>query len=290
MSTSSSPRPASGALTVTTGYLAGFTHTLQPYLGCRFGCEYCYVQSMTVHRFHNAGLAWGDYAYPRTGIAEKLTAELARHQKAQRLDTLAIFMSSVTDPYQGLERQWQLTRACLHAFVERPPGLLMIQTRSPLVTRDLDLITQLGGHGWISFTLETDLDAVRRAITPRCPGLDQRLAALKMVRAAGANVQIAVSPCLPYSDVERFGTLLLDHADRVVVDTYASGDGGSGKRTARTEIPERYADLGWGDWRAEDAAHALYDRLHERMGERVGWSQAGFTALARSVTGICHEN
>lgn len=281
----STPRPASGALTATTGYLTGFTHTLQPYIGCSFGCSYCYVQEMTVHRFHSGGLAWGDYAYPRVGIDEKLALELARHQRRGRLDTLAIFMSSVTDPYQGVERQWQLTRACLQVFVEFPPGLLMIQTRSPLVTRDIDLIQQLGQCCWISFTLETDLESVRRHVTPRCPSMQRRLEALNTLRAAGLQVQIAVSPCLPYSDVERFGTLLLEHADRVVVDTYTSGDGGSGKRTARTEIPALYTEQGWGDWQAEASARSLYAWLQRHMGDRVGWSQAGFTTLAHTVTG-----
>jgi erythromycin esterase-like protein len=93
-----------------------------------------------------------------------------------------------------------------------------------------------------------------------------------------------VSPCLPFSSVESFGRLLLDHADRVVVDTYASGDGGGGKRTAKTAIPAAYAAQDWGDWRSEDAALALYDWLRTQIGERVGWSQAGFTALARTVT------
>jgi len=70
----------------------------------------------------------------------------------------------------------------------------------------------------------------------------------------------------------------------VVVDSYLSGDGQGGKRTGRTTIPAEYTRLGWGDWRAEDGARSLYAWLHERMGERAGWSQAGFTHLARRTT------
>lgn len=72
------PRPASAALTKTGGFLAGFTHTLQPYIGCRFGCEYCYVKALGVHQFHRPPLPWGEYVHPRTGIAERLRKELAR--------------------------------------------------------------------------------------------------------------------------------------------------------------------------------------------------------------------
>lgn len=278
------PRPASAALTKTGGFLAGFTHTLQPYIGCRFGCEYCYVKALSVHQFHQPPLAWGEYVHPRTGIAEKLRKELARAQARGELDALAIFMSSATDPYQAAERRWRLSRACLEVFADYPPGLLMVQTRSPLVADDFARLARLGTRCWLSFTVETDRDEVRRALTPRCPAIAQRLETIATARAHGLNVQIAVSPCLPYSDVETFGAQLVELAGRVVVDTYTSGDGQAGIRTARTGVAGRYAAQGWGDWRSEEAAQALYAWLAARIGARAGWSQAGFSALARSVT------
>jgi DNA repair photolyase len=278
------PRPASAALTKTGGFLAGFSHTLQPYIGCRFGCEYCYVKGLGVHRFHAPALAWGDYVHPRTGIAEKLHSELARHQANGTLDRLAIFMSSATDPYQGAERHWRLSRACLEVMADYPPGLLVLQTRAPLVAEDFARLAALGERCWLSFTLETDRDAVRRALTPRCPSIAARWATLAAARAYGLQVQVAVSPCLPYSSVEEFGARLLAVGERVVVDSYTSGDGQGGKRTAQTGVAAHYAAEGWGDWRAEDDARRLYEWLAARIGERAGWSQAGFAALARRVT------
>lgn len=274
-----SPRPASGALTVTGGFLCDFTHTLQPYIGCRFGCEYCYVKGLSVHRFHQPRLPWGEYAHPRTGIAERLRKELTRFAARDELDNLAIFMSSATDPYQGAERKWRLSRACLDAFLDHPPGLLVLQTRSPLVADDLDRIARLGDRCWLNFTVETDRDDVRRAMTPRCPSIERRLALLRHAMELGINVQITVSPCLPYSDVETFGRLLLAHGRRIVVDTYTSGDGQAGRRTAATAIPDLYKGQAWGDWRAEDAARDLHAWLHAQIGDRAGWSQAGFAAL-----------
>lgn len=274
-----SPRPASGALTKTGGFLSGFSHTLQPYIGCRFGCEYCYVKGLSVHRFHQPKLAWGDYAHPRVGIAEHLRKELARAAKKGELDQLAIFMSSATDPYQGLERRWRLSRACLDVFAEFPPGLLIVQTRSPLVRDDFDRLAALGERCWLNFTIETDRDDVRATVTPRCPALPQRWATLAAAREAGLNVQITVSPCLPYSSVEAFGALLIQHGQRVIVDGYTSGDGQDGRRTAATAIPALYAERQWGDWRAEDAALALHDWLRVRLGEKATWSQEGFGAL-----------
>lgn len=275
------PRPASSALTKTGGFLAGYTHTLQPYIGCAFGCTYCYVQGLQVHQCHVPRLEWGEYVHPRVGIADRLARELARIGAKGGLDDLAIFMSSATDPYQGAERQWRLTRACLDVMEQLPPGLLVVQTRSPLVRDDFDRIAALSDRGWLSMTVETDREDVRKLLTPRCPALAQRWATLAAAQAAGLQVQITVSPSLPYGDVERFADQLAAHAQRVVVDTYVSGDGNQGRRTARTATGARYDEAGLGDWRAEEAALALYTALQARMGDRAGWSQAGFVALPR---------
>lgn len=275
-------RPASGALTKTGGFLAGFSHTLQPYIGCAFGCAYCYVQGLSVHHFHQPKVTWGDYVHPRVGIAERLRAELKRHAARGRLEQLAIFMSSATDPYQGAERKWRLSRACLEVFVDYPPGLLVIQTRSPLVVDDFALIRALGSRCWLNFTIESDREDVRRALTPRCPSFAQRWATVRAAKELGIQVQITVSPCLPFSSVDTFAALLVAHSDRVIVDTYVSGDGNQGKRTARTATGDTYQAHGWGDWRAEDAARALYSELERRIGTCAGWSQAGFLALTKT--------
>jgi DNA repair photolyase len=273
------PRPASSALTPTGGFLKGFTHTLQPYIGCQFGCEYCYVKGLNVHRFHQPPAPWGQYAHPRLGIAERLANELRRLAARGRLDDLSIFMSSATDPYQALERTWRLSRACLDVLAQLPPCVLVLQTRSPFVSDDFDRLRQLGRRCWLSVTLETDCDEVRKIVTPYAPSIAQRLHLLQAAAQAGLNVQIAVSPCLPFSSVERFGALLLPLGQRIVIDTYASGDGMKGKRTAATETPAIYAVQNWPDWRSEEAAQALYDWLRARLGAGVGWSQAGFVQV-----------
>jgi DNA repair photolyase len=188
-------------------------------------------------------------------------------------------MSSATDPYQPLERKYRLTRACLEAFLKYPPALINVQTRSPIAQDDFSLMKQLGDRCWLNFTLETDLEEVRKAVTPRCPPVKARIEALRAARAVGLKVQITVSPCLPYSSVHGFGELLLSLGDRIVVDTYTYGDGMRGSRTARTAIPDIYLREHWGDWRSDQVARALYDWLRERIGDRAGWSQQGFSAL-----------
>lgn len=276
---SSVPRPTSSALTRASGFLIGYTHSLNPYTGCRFACSYCYVRGMPLHRYHEPAIPWGEYAHPRTGIAEQLENELKRFEKKGALDGVAVLMSSATDPYQPLERRWRLTRACLEAFVRHPPALINVQTRSPLVQDDFTLLRELGERCWLNVSLETDLEDVRRVVTPRCPPLAARIEALRSARGAGLNVQVTVSPCLPFSSVETFGHLLIELGHRVIVDSYVAGDGQRGRRTAATHVPDIYREHGWPDWRSEAQPRALYEWLRERMGDRVGWSQQGFAAL-----------
>ena len=281
-------RPARGALTRTGGFLTGFSHTLQPYIGCRFGCSYCYVSQSNVHRFYNGGWEWGSYVYPRVGIADRLELELAKMKRRQTLERSAIFMSSSTDPYQGAERTYQLTRNCLSVFEKTPPGLLVIQTRSPLAARDFDIMAAIGERCILNLTIETDREDVRRTLTPHCPSIRQRLGTASQARDRGIATQVTVSPCLPYSSVDAFGELLLEVTDSVIVDSFLAGDGGGGKRTARTGIPAIYASSGWEDWRSQEAALTLYCWLRDRIGERAGWSQEGFTRRARQVTSGVH--
>lgn len=271
------------ALTKTGGFLYAYTHTLQPYVGCAFGrgCGvYCYVAESPVHKFQSDGRAWGDYVRIKTNVAELLREELTRHSRQHRLDELRVFMSSSTDPYQGIEAKTQATRACLKAFAERPPGVLVVQTRSPLVERDFDLLAALGPRAWLSVTIESDDDKMRRALTPGTPSFARRRQIVERAQTAGLNVQVAVAPYLPIKDTDAFAGWLAEWADRVVVDTFVSGDGNDGARTARSALPQQFADTGLGDWRDETSARTLVERLRGIFGsEHVGWSAAGFNAL-----------
>lgn len=238
---------------------------------------YCYVAESPIGLY--AGKPWGQWLRAKVNASEALRCDLAaiRDPAAVR-----VFMSSATDPYQPAERRLSITRSILEVFREQPIGLLVVQTRSPIVERDLDLLRDMP-FVWLSMTVETDDDDVRRALTPTCPSIGRRVAAMREARAIGVKVQAAVSPTLPHS-TERFAELLEGAADRVIVDTFF-GDGANGKRTRHRPLPARFSELGWGDWRDIAAAEQLYELLRERMGpERVGWSQQGFNDLAIAAT------
>jgi DNA repair photolyase len=133
------------ALTPTGGFLRGFAYSLNPYIGCAFGagagCPFCYVRTLPVAHAH-AG-RWGAWVIAKTNLPQLLERELAALVRSGKLADATIFMSSATDPYQGVERRLGLTRRALEAFVRHPPRRLVIQTRSPLIERDLDVIGRL---------------------------------------------------------------------------------------------------------------------------------------------------
>jgi DNA repair photolyase len=264
-------------LTPASGYLRGYTHTLNPYVGCAFGengCGvYCYVAESPVGVF--AGAPWGTWLRAKTNAADALRRELRRTADP---GAVCIFMSSATDPYQPAESHLRITRSILQVLLEHPVRLLVVQTRSPLIQRDFDLLEQMP-FAWLSMTIETDDDVVRRVLTPACPSIHRRLDVMRAARARGILVQAAVSPALPHHR-EAFVETLASAADRVVVDTLF-GDGAEGKRSARRPVAARYTELGWGDWRDTTAAAALHATLIDRMGPgRVGWAKDGFNALA----------
>jgi DNA repair photolyase len=274
---------ATRALHRTGGFLHGYTHTLNPYVGCRFGCSYCYVAALPV-ALRGGGRPWGDWASPKPELPALLERDLIQLSARGRLDQTRIFFGSATDPYQPLERRLEITRRCLAAFARRPPGRLVLQTRSPLVQRDLDLLTQIPGL-LVSLTIETDDEAVRRQLTPRCPPLAPRWAATRALRAAGVEVQIAVAPLLPHNPA-RFAAQLASSADRVVVDTLLSGDGAGGRRSATLPVVDQFTASGL-NWRDEQPARALMDPLRALLGpERVGFSCQGFNQPARSVRAV----
>ncbi len=118
-----------------TGYIrrGGFDWTCNPYVGCSFGCTYCYAMFLPQNRRPKED--WGRWFQVKTNAVA-----LAR-QQAPKLAGQAVYLSSVTDPYLPAERSLGLTRGILEALVPYQPRLL-IQTRGPLVVRDLDVIRQ----------------------------------------------------------------------------------------------------------------------------------------------------
>ncbi len=221
-----------------------FTHALSGYVGCGFGqttCgQYCYAQFLPNWTFSGFSAPWGQAVQVKTNAAQLLDKALSAMKPAIR-QKLRIFMSSTTDPYQPLERIYQVTRQCLEVFAcYQDLDLLVIQTRGPLAERDLPLLLHIP-YAWLSITIETN----------------------------GQSYLKTVSPCLPYTSVEEFGLQLLHSgAHRLIVDTMMDGDGSGGKRTARSPFAQAEPT-----WARTSHAHRLYDHLCEKAGEAADYGK-----------------
>ena len=113
---------------------------------------------------------------------------LERTARRGTLSDARIFCSSSTDPYTPLERRLGLTRGCLEVLARYPPAGLVLQTRSPLVVRDAELLARIPG-AVASVTVTTDDESVRRRFEPNSPSLARRIEALGRLRAAGVRTQ-----------------------------------------------------------------------------------------------------
>ncbi|MCM3568678.1 radical SAM protein [Neobacillus mesonae] len=236
-------------LTEAKGYLdVGFTHSLNPYSRCGFSCLYCYVREMPIQKFK--GLPWGEWVDIKTNAAENYRNEIKKLRKKNK--PVNIFMSSATDPYQPIERKANITRGLLEEMIENPPDFLQIQTRGPLIGRDIELIVKLKEKCkvLVSMTIETDREDIKKIFAPYAPGIKLRLKVLKDVHDAGIPTQASISPVLPFTP--GFPKTLDGIVDHIWIDTLHIGDGSMGKRSNRLGMPKLFEEHGLSEWFQQD--------------------------------------
>lgn len=221
-----------------TGFIrrGGYEWTCNPYVGCTFGCSYCYAAFLPQNR--RPVEEWG-----RWFMAKKNAVELAEKQ-SRKIGGQAVYMSSVTDPYQPVERSLMLTRGILEAMLDHQPRLT-IQTRGPLLVRDIDVLKQFQSLR-VNFSIPTDSERVRLQFEPKAPPLEKRWQALQELREAGIKIGICVTPTLPIESIDGFASRIAAFRPDVLVcqdfhdaDGRFGADTGEGARRLLTET-------GWG--------------------------------------------
>lgn len=202
-----------------TGFIlrGGFDFTCNPFVGCTFGCSYCYAMFLPQNRRPKSD--WGKWIQAKSNAIE-----LAQ-KHAHKLKDKALYMSSVTDPYQPIEQSLRLTRGILEALLPHQPRLL-IQTRGPLVCRDIDLLRQFQ-HIKVNFSMPTDCEDVARSLEPKAPPLKKRWQTLEELSLAGIPLGICVTPTLPIRDPDSFSQRILALKPVVVVIQKFHQSGGS---------------------------------------------------------------
>jgi DNA repair photolyase len=162
-----------------------------------------------------------------------------------------------------------LTRGILETLAPHQPRLL-IQTRGPLVVRDLDVLAQFDSVR-VNFSITTDSERVRQAFEPKAPPLDRRWAAAQEVRAAGISVGLCLTPLLPLDDPERFIDRVCEFpADVLVLQDFHESHGGFGADTG-DEARRLLAESGWSPTNYE----RVLTRFRERL-DQIYEGEAGF--------------
>ncbi|HXY30257.1 MAG TPA: radical SAM protein [Gemmatimonadaceae bacterium] len=194
--------------------------SINPYMGCAFGCAYCYAryahryvmeratQAETLVGASSESMAhmppW--LAFERHILVKRnapdVLARALRHggEKHRRLlEGQAILIGTATDPYQPAERAFRITRRILEVLLEHPGLTLGLVTKSPLITRDVDLLSRLARRSRLSIRLSLiTLDRpLARRLEPRAPTPESRLRALERLRQAGVDVGVNCMPVLP---------------------------------------------------------------------------------------------
>jgi len=183
--------------------IPGIDFVINPYIGCRFGCKYCYASFMG--RFVGKKVAdWGEYVYPKINAPELLKNEVEK-KLPHKGKGKEIFLSSVTDPYQGLEAKYKLTRQCLSVLADWGfAGTLSILTKSNLVTRDIDILKRFQ-KAVVGLTVTSADDGISRYFEKYAPPVSERFEALKKLNRAGIKTYAFIGPLLPHFVADEAG-------------------------------------------------------------------------------------
>jgi DNA repair photolyase len=269
-------------LSPVSGFLkaAGFTHSLTPSRNCTFGCSYCYVPTMRVQ----GGLKpedwthWGQHTTFKQNAAVLLARELRGSER--------IYCSPLTDPYQPAESRRALMREILEVLAQatRAPAAFVIQTRGPLILRDVDLLTAVAKRTRlrVSFSVTTDREQVRKIFEPHCATIEDRWLTMQALRDRGIEVTATLAPLLPCDPAALLDRALQTTAGPVVADSLhvrAVKRSGATTRDPALQISRR---KGWAHWLdavfQEQLLSSMRDRAHAAK-RRFAWGPAGFSLL-----------
>ena len=168
--------------------ISSVDYAVNPYVGCQHGCIYCYARFMK--RFTGHREEWGEFVDVRVNAPQVLARDLSRTVKG------VVMLSSVTDPYQPLEKKYELTRKCLQKLLMHQFPITIL-TKSSLVLRDLDLITKFSNRE-VGFTITTIVDESRKKVEPYSSPVEERIAALEEFHEKGVSTYVFLGPILPY--------------------------------------------------------------------------------------------
>ena len=213
------------------------------------------------------------YAVDRDKPLHQLERYLMKLSSKGVLHSSHVFFGTTTDPFHPFDGKFDVSIKFLELFKRYTPGLLTVQTRSPLIVLALPVFAALGKHVSITLGVETpDEQAVRR-YTPGLPRVDERLKTAAALRRFGIEVTLQVGPVLPYgdwkADAAPFAKLLADHADYIFVSPFTDGSEAAERKVRNSSVAKRIAEDRKFHWLRTDAANPLITELEHIAPEKL---------------------
>jgi DNA repair photolyase len=171
-----------------------FDRSINPYRGCEHGCVYCFARPTHAYLGLSPGLDFESKLFMKPNAAELLERELS----APGYSPKTIAIGTNTDPYQPIERRYQIMRRILEVL-DRAGHPVGIVTKSALVLRDLDILTRMAKRDLVKVAISvTTLDPkLARVMEPRASTPPRRLGALRELVKAGVPASALVAPVIP---------------------------------------------------------------------------------------------
>lgn len=264
--TNISYKKAASILTPTSGFMKDYDFSVNPYSGCSFGCTYCYAAFFS--RDKDKMDSWGHWV----DVKENALALLRKKRKKPLIDK-TLYMSSVTDPYQPIEKELELTQDLLKELLEYHNVRLVIQTRSPMVTRDIELLKKFEVLQ-VNMTITTDSDRIRKVFEPLCPSNKIRMKAIQEIQESGIQSCITLTPLLPLENPTGFAEALkATGVERFIIQPFHPAKG-KFVRGTRTEALDLLEEFNWGD---EEYRRIL--KIMQQELPNLGIGQTGFAPI-----------
>lgn len=241
-----------------------FAYTLNPYRGCEHGCSYCYARPGHEDLGYSAGVDFESIIVAKKDAPRLLRQEL----RAPKWRGEVIALSGSTDAWQPLERDLEITRACLEILAEARQAVSII-TKGALILRDLDLLRELASHGAVAVGISiTTLDTgLAHALEPRAATPVERLRTIAALTEAGIPTAVMVAPVIPG---------LTEHEmPQIIEQAAAAGAGGAGWTLLRLPGAVEFVFLDWLAHHRPDSAAAVERRLRARRGGKTNDSRYG---------------
>jgi DNA repair photolyase len=203
----------------------------------------------------------------------ELERKLRSISRQGNLGSAEFYFGHKTDPFFPFDDKFHTSQQCLKLFQRFTPGMLTIQTRSPLAVIALSTLQKLGDHVSVTIAIETCDEDLLLRYSPELPKAKERFSAASALRNFGVQVNFQVAPLLPYGDLEqgalRFAELLVRFGDSIFVQPINDGSSAAGKRLRSSLIAETLMQDKRYEWLKPDCSEPLIRAIQQLAPDKL---------------------